>query len=205
MISENSLAVTQWIMLSLYQSQLIKICRCSSYVYYDFLSLPDGRGRRVEVVTKYEVLWWMASLSYVEVCFPLWMANWNPHPTPFLNRKLEKRLLSTRFRASRSFFVGLLVRQSVCPSVKTMSKFVKNRCYEYLRAEISETLRLGLGLDHFPGLGLENTHFLGHSPGVSLEYSWIRVSASVSLVETVSLRSRSHLLRLYLLSLGLEP
>ena len=32
-------------------------------------------------------------------------------------------------------------------------------------SEISETL----GLDHFPGLGLENTHFPGL--GLSLEYS----------------------------------
>ena len=38
---------------------------------------------------------------------------------------------------------------------------------EDFRAEISETL--GLGLDHCPGLGLENTHFLGL--GLSHEYS----------------------------------
>ena len=64
-----------------------------------------------------------------------------------------------------------------------------------IQSEISETL----GLDHFPGigLGLKNTHF----PGLDLEYPCIRVS--VSLVETVSLKSRSRLLRLYLLSLGL--
>ena len=39
------------------------------------------------------------------------------------------------------------------------------------RAEISQTL--GLGLDNFPGLslGLEKTHFPGLCLGLSLEYS----------------------------------
>ena len=41
--------------------------------------------------------------------------------------------------------------------------------------EISETLGLSLGLDHFPGLGLglslENTHFSGLRLGLSLEFS----------------------------------
>ena len=45
------------------------------------------------------------------------------------------------------------------------------RRYQQHATEISETL--GLGLDHFPGLGLdlglENTHFPGL--GLSLEYS----------------------------------
>ena len=36
---------------------------------------------------------------------------------------------------------------------------------------ISETLGLSIGLDHFPGLGLENTHFPGFGFGLSLEYS----------------------------------
>ena len=58
-------------------------------------------------------------------------------------------------------------------------------------SEISETL--GLGLDHFPGLGLdlglENTHF----PGLSLEYSSIRVS--VSLVEIEPAQSWSGTLK----------
>ena len=42
-------------------------------------------------------------------------------------------------------------------------------------SEINETLSLGLGLDHFPGLGLdlglENTHFPGLGLGLSLKYS----------------------------------
>ena len=73
-------------------------------------------------------------------------------------------------------------------------------------SKISKSLGLSLGLDHFLGLGLglslENTHF--PDLGLSLEYLW---RVSVSLVETVSLQSRSqsHLLRLYLLSLGLKP
>ena len=42
--------------------------------------------------------------------------------------------------------------------------------HEQYRAEISETL--GLGLDHFSGLslGLENTHFPGLGLVLSLEY-----------------------------------
>ena len=47
------------------------------------------------------------------------------------------------------------------------------RYYTCVRPEISETL--GLGLDHFPGLGLdlglENTHFPGLGLGLSLKYS----------------------------------
>ena len=76
--------------------------------------------------------------------------------------------------------------------VQVWSKFqIVYRIY----SKISETI--GLSLDHFPCLGLENTHF----SGLGLEYSQIRVS--VLLVETVSLQSRSRLLRLYLFSLGL--
>ena len=69
-------------------------------------------------------------------------------------------------------------------------------------SEISETL--SLGLDHFPGLGLglENTHFPGLGLGLSLEYSWIRVS--VSLVETVFLRSRSRTLKTGLADLWMK-
>ena len=46
------------------------------------------------------------------------------------------------------------------------SKFIQDPYRHHkFHAEISETL----GLDHFPGLGLENTHFTGL--GLSLEYS----------------------------------
>ena len=72
-------------------------------------------------------------------------------------------------------------------------------CFGPKSSSLFQIVCRSLGLDRFSGLGLENTHFTGL--GLSLEYSWIRVS--VSLVETVSLQSRSRLLRLYLLSL--EP
>ena len=101
-------------------------------------------------------------------------------------------------RRSQISFVGksLILSYGFGPKSSSLLQIV----YRSYR-KISETL----GLDHFPGLslGIENTHFPGL--GLSLEYLWLRVSDS--LVETVSLQSRSCLLRLYLLSLGLglEP
>ena len=101
-------------------------------------------------------------------------------------------------RKSQNPFVGksTILRYGFGPKSSRLVQIV----YRSYR-KISESL----GLDHFPGLGLslENTYFPGL--GLSLEYLWTRVS--VSLVETVSLQSRSRLLRLYLLSLGLglEP
>ena len=53
-----------------------------------------------------------------------------------------------------------------------MSQTAHNFNYNTI-PEISETLGLSLGLDHFPGLdlGLENAHFPGLGLGLSLEYS----------------------------------
>ena len=50
-------------------------------------------------------------------------------------------------------------------------------------SKISETL----GLNHFPGLGLENTHF----PGLSLSLEYLSMGVSVSLVETIPVQSQS--------------
>ena len=124
--------------------------------------------------------------------------------TIFWSRSRKYTFFWSQSRIFMNKSLGLACWDCTC-SVSVSVSNLKNWSLVYRSyRKISKSLGLSLGLDHFPGLGLglslENTYFPGL--GLSLEYSWTRVS--VSLVETVSLQSRSRLLRLYLLSLGLS-